>query len=121
MARQTNFAVTGVVLFVFGLCSPSAARADETSPRDESSYSSLVDEPSREQLFQQEVIPAAMAEVAAEAKATGEDVTNLALPPTFSFPHNALSLTLANFGGVFSGVEFGTSDHFRRSRARSQA
>jgi lysozyme len=90
MARQTNFAVTGVVLFGFGLCSSSAVQADETPPRDESSYSSLVDEPSRGELFQEKVIPAAMAEVAAEAKAAGEDVTNLALPPTFSFPHNAL-------------------------------
>jgi lysozyme len=106
MARQTNFAVTGVVLFVFGLCSPSAARADETPPRDESSYSSLVDEPSREQLFQQEVIPAAMAEVAAEAKATGEDVTNLALPPTFSFPHNALrNIILDSAGNVVKDEE----------------
>ena len=90
MVGLTNIVGTGVVLFGFGLFSPSAARADETPPRDESSYSSLVDEPSRDELFQQEVIPAAMAEVAAEAKATGEDVTNLALPPTFSFPHNAL-------------------------------
>ena len=70
MVGLTNIVGTGVVLFGFGLFSPSAARADETPPRDESSYSSLVDEPSRDELFQQEVIPAAMAEVAAEAKAT---------------------------------------------------
>jgi lysozyme len=31
-----------------------------------------------------------MAAVAADAKASGEDVTNLALPPTFQFPLNAL-------------------------------
>ena len=101
MARQTNFAVTGIVLFGFGLCSPSVARADETPPRDEGSYSSLVDEPSREELFQQEVIPAAIAEVAAEAKATGEDVTNLALPPTFSFPHNVLINIITDDKGNF--------------------
>jgi lysozyme len=90
MVGLANIAGVGVVVFGFGLFFPSAARADEAPPRDDSSYSSLVDEPSRGELFQQEVIPAAIAEVAAEAKSTGEDVTNLALPPTFSFPHNAL-------------------------------
>ena len=42
----------------------------------------------------------------------------LAAAPAFKHP---ISLTLANFRGALSGVEFGTSDHFRRSRARPQA
>jgi lysozyme len=98
MARS-SIARTGIVLAGFGLCAASAAGADETPPRNEDSYTSLVDEPSREQLFQDEVVPAAIAEVAAEAKATGEDITNLALPATFSFPHSALKDILTDASG----------------------
>ena len=99
MAGLSNIVGTSVVLFGFGLFSSSTARADEPPSRDESSYSSLVDEPSREQLFQEQVIPTAIAEVAAEAKAKGEDITNLALPATFSFPHSALKNIVTNASG----------------------
>jgi hypothetical protein len=37
------------------------------------------------------------------------------------FTASILSLTLADFRGLLSGVEFGTLDHSRRFRARSQA
>src|SRR5271165_1606876 len=98
MFRISTVAVTGAALTALTLCGVSAARGDEPA-RDESSWTSLSDEPSREQLFQEEVVPAAIAEVAAEAKASGEDVTNLALPPTFAFPHSALKNLVTDASG----------------------
>ena len=113
MAGLTNIVGTSVVLFGFGLFSSSTARADETPSRDESSYSSLVDEPSREQLFQEQVIPTAIAEVAAEAKAKGEDITNLALPADLLF--SAQRFEEHRYRRV------GTNEPRRTARTRSSA
>jgi lysozyme len=96
MFRLADVAVVGLVLSSLGACLASDARADEAAPRDESSWASLVDEPSRADLFQQEVIPAAVAAADAAAKAKGQAVVSLALPRTFQFPRDAIKDTLEN-------------------------
>src|SRR5258708_3590446 len=62
------------------------AKADEPPARDESSWTSLVDEPSRGDLFQTEILPAAIAEADAAAKAEGREGVSLGIVPTFAFP-----------------------------------
>jgi lysozyme len=90
MFRFSNLAIAALALSGFGLCLALGARADSAPTRDENSWTSLTDEPSRESLFQDEVIPAAIVEAAAAAKEKGEAVTNLALPATFQYPLNSL-------------------------------
>jgi lysozyme len=82
----------GKVAFSLGLavfcipCGANFAGADEQPARDESSWASLVDEPSRGDLFQTEILPAAVAEADAIAKAEGREGVSLGIVPTFSFP-----------------------------------